>query len=55
MLVQGGAKADVGCVRYYSEDEPAWWGRYYSTPDDVTFADGEALFRFLAAMTPSCS
>lgn len=46
-LVQKDRKAEVGCVRYYAENEPAWWGRFYSPwPADVTFGDGEAIFRF---------
>jgi hypothetical protein len=46
-LVQGDAKADVGCVRYYSETKPAWFGRFYDPiPVDATFFDGDAIFRF---------
>jgi hypothetical protein len=45
-LVQGTAKAHVGCARYYSETEPAWFGRFYDIPADVVFVDGDAIFRF---------
>lgn len=45
-LVQGDSKADVGCVRFYAEDQPAWFGRFYDAPVDVAFVDGDAIFRF---------
>jgi hypothetical protein len=46
-LIQRDAKAEVGCVRYYADDEPSWWGRFYDAiPADVKFADGDAIFRF---------
>jgi len=46
-LVQRDAKAHVSCVRYYSETEPAWFGRFHHpVPADVVFVDGDAIFRF---------
>jgi hypothetical protein len=46
-LIQRDVKADVGCVRYYAEDEPSWWGRFDQPfPRDAAFADGDAIIRF---------
>jgi len=46
-LVQGDSKADVDCVRFYAEDRPAWFGRFFDPhPAGVAFVDGDAIFRF---------